>query len=323
MRRTEDVETLVLQIVERLPGLKTKPTKYRPFDPEDNGMLGWPGLNRRVYADFQPLELYGLGRVGTVGDGNCLLHSILFLLSPTYRGHDGKSRSAIADEFREVLKARTEELQTLADIAYPDIGGSAGLAESFEILQGDREEINLELAPLIARLYGVNLLAVQINDDMTLRPACVTWKEFDPTRPTILVNYLGGGMDFGNTGFVEGGHYEAILAPAVAASEEPEAAAAGAASGRRYTRKKPSVAKKSSASAAISLNEVTTQYVFMPGAPEIAGILSMFEEGCRPEMSVEAAALQAEINARRNAAAKNLLRRAIQRRRTRRATRRS
>lgn len=321
MRRTEDVETLVLQIVERLPGLKTKPTKYRPFDPEDNGMLGWPGLNRRVYADFQPLELYGLGRVGTVGDGNCLLHSILFLLSPTYRGHDGKSRSAIADEFREVLKARAEELETLADIAYPDIGGSAGLGESFEILQGHREEINLELAPLIARLYGVNLLAVQINDDMTLRPACVTWKEFNPAQPTILVNYIGGGMDFGDTGFVEGGHYEAILAPAVAVSEEPEEAGAAAGTSRRTTRKKSAAKKSSTSAAAISLNEVATQYVFMPGAPEIAGLLPLFEEGCRPEMSAEAMALQAEINARRNAAAKNLLRRAIHRRRTRRARR--
>jgi hypothetical protein len=157
----------------------------------------------------------------------------------------------------------------------------------------------------------VNLLAVQINPDMTLRPVCATWAGFDATRPTILVNYLGGGLDFGNVGFMEGGHYEAIFAPVVTASEEPSeaAAAAGAGARRRSTRR---TAKKK-APTYITLNEVATQYVFQPGAPLLAPILEMFETQCVPEMSEEAIALQARIRNRENAAAR-LIQQAIRRR---------
>lgn len=306
-----DVETLVNVIVQGLAGLKLGVTQYRQVAPDDNGMLRWPSGSRK-YADFQELSFYGLGRLGTVGDGNCLLHSILTLMSPTYRAHNGPSRSKIADAFRDVLKAREEQLRDLADAAFAEVGGSSALDESFDILREDREEINIELAPIIGSLYGVNLLAVQINEDMTLRPVCATWKSFDPTRPTILVNYLGGGLDFGNVGFTEGGHYEAILAPSVVMPEAPAAApaanaAAAAAPKRRATRKASAKAKPEEL--IVSLNEVATEYVFQPGDARLAPILEMFATGCREEMSEEAAALMAEIAAR-NAAGAAALRRA-------------
>jgi hypothetical protein len=320
LRTIEDVETLILTIVSARDDLDEAPTKYSTVRSDDDGMLHWPG-GRRKYAEFQSLEGYGLGRVGTVGDGNCLLHSLLFLLSPTYRAHDGDSRSEIADAFRDVLKAREAEIRDLADITYAEIGGASALEESFEILQGDREEINIELAPLIGRLYGVNLLAVQINPDMTLRPVCATWAGFDAARPTILVNYLGGGLDFGNVGFMEGGHYEAIFAPVVTASEEPSEAAAAASAGagaRRSTRRKAAPKKK--APTYVTLNEVATQYVLQPGAPSLAPILEMFETQCVPEMSEEAIALQARIRNREEVAAR-VIQQAIRRRaQTRRAT---
>lgn len=310
LRTIEDVETLIVTIVSGRDDLDEAPTKYSTVRSDDDGMLNWPG-GRRKYAEFQSLEGYGLGRVGTVGDGNCLLHSLLFLLSPTYRAHDGDSRSEIADAFREVLKAREDELRDMADIAYVEIGGASALEESFEILQGDREEINIELAPLIGRLYGVNLLAVQINPDMTLRPVCATWQGFDATRPTILVNYLGGGLDFGNVGFMEGGHYEAIFAPVVTVSEEPSEAASAGAGARRSTRRK--AASKKKAPTYITLNEVATQYVLQPGAPVLAPILEMFEVHCVPEMSPEALALRAQMQNRQEAAAR-VIQQAIRRR---------
>jgi hypothetical protein len=325
------VETLVNEIVARTPGLKHGATSFRQVDPDDNGMLKWASGSRK-YADFQNLELYGLGRLGTVGDGNCLIHSFLTALSPTYRAHDGKSRSAIADRFRKVLQARADELRDLADVTFAEVGGAAVLEESFGILMEYREEINIELAPLIGYLYGVNLLAVQINDDMTLRPVCATWKGFDPSRPTILVNYLGGGLDFGNVGFMEGGHYEAIIAPTVvvaAAAAAPEAnaaAAAGAGAGARARRSTRKASAKKKEDPIVSLNEVATQYVFMPGAAELAPVLAMFAAGCVEEMSPEAAALAAQIAAR-EATAANMVHRAlsryVQRHRTRKVAKRS
>jgi hypothetical protein len=297
-----DVETLVNVIVQSLPGLKLGVSEYRQVSPDDSGMLRW-ATGSRKYADFQELSLYDLGRLGTVGDGNCLLHSLLTLMSPSYRAHNGTSRSKIADAFRDVLKAREAQLRNLANTVFAEIGGSAALEESFEILREDREEINIELAPLIGSLYGVNLLAVQINDDMTFRPVCATWKGYDATRPTILVNYLGGGLDFGNVGFVEGGHYEAIIAPSVVM---PMEASAGAAAPRRATRKASS--KSKTEEPIVSLNEVATEYVFQPGDAHLAAILEMFATGCVEEMSPEAAALMANIAAR-NAAGAAALRR--------------
>jgi len=289
-----DVETLINVIVQGLPSLKLGVTEYRLVAPDDNGMLRWPTGSRK-YADIQELTLYGLGRLGTVGDGNCLIHSILTLMSPTYRSHNGPSRSLIADEFREVLKAREGKLRELADTTFAEIGGAVALEESFDILRGKREEINIELAPLIGALYGVNLLAVQINDDMTLKPACATWKGFDPTRPTILVNYLGGGMDFGDVGFVEGGHYESILAPTLVMP----------AVNRGTTRK---AGKSAAKEPIVSLNDVATEYVFQPGDAHLAAIMSLFEEGCREEMSEGAAAAIAMIAAREAGAAATLRR---------------
>lgn len=305
-RRVTDIETLVNLIVQRLPGLKYGVTEYRQVPSDSNDMLRWAAGSRK-YADFQMLPHYGLGRLGTVGDGNCLIHALLTVLSPTYRAHNGGSRSKIADAFRKVLRAREAELRDLADVTYFEIGGASALEESFEILRGHREEINIELAPLIGRLFDVNLLAVQINEDMTLRPACATWKGFDPSRPTVIVNYLGGGMNFGNANFVEGGHYESLFAPVVvtAAASSSEGAGAGAGAGakskRRTTRRKP-------VDPIVSLDEVATQYVFLPGAAELAPILSMFSTTCREEMSVEASTLAAEIAARETAAASTLKR---------------
>ena len=151
-----DIETLVIAIVADTPGLNIEPSHYTIVGLEkSDDMLSW-----KSPAELQQLIMPPLARVGTVGDGNCMLHSILYATSATYRAHNTKSRSKIADAFCKVLVEREEELKDLADAFFFEIGGAMGLEESFEILHGEREEINLELGLLIARLYGYNFLAV-------------------------------------------------------------------------------------------------------------------------------------------------------------------
>jgi hypothetical protein len=254
--------------------------------------------SKNKYAEIQVLSGGELARIGTVGDGNCLLHSFLFALSPTYRAHNKAARSIIADAFRNILKAREEELRNLADVTYPEIGGAAALEENFEILKRTRDrsgkediELNIEMAPLIAQLYGFNLLAVQVREDMSLHPVCATYISYNPELPTVLVNYIGGGLDIGNAaqGFMEGGHYEAIFAPTLVpvVEEAPPV-------GKRTTRKRKEEAPR------VSLDLVKTQFTFRHS--EIHGLLAKFERACKPELSAEAAALMAEIEARKMAA---------------------
>jgi hypothetical protein len=256
-------------------------------------MLQWED-SKHKYAQIQELPEGGLARIGTVGDGNCLLHSFLFALSPTYRSHNKAARSYIADEFRKILISRADELRNLADVTYPEIGGSAALEENFDILEGKREELNIEMAPLIAQLYGFNLLAVQVRGDMSLRPVCATYISYNPVLPTVLVNYLGGGLDIGNAaeGFMPGGHYEAIFAPILVPVVEEEAAPTG--TKKRTTRKRKEEAPR------VSLDLVKTRFTFRHS--DIHGLLAKFEKACKPELSAEAAALMAEIEARKMAA---------------------
>jgi hypothetical protein len=275
-----DIESAVIEIVESAPSLKHVIAAYKYADPASNDML-----TATKPIEIQVLPLKPLMRVGTVGDGNCLLHAILFSSSPTYRAHNKLSRTKISDEFRKILVAREEELLDLADAFYAEAGGAAALVESFEILKGKREEISLEMGPIIARLYGSNLLAIQVKEDISLKPATVTMTNYDPTLPTIVVNYIGGGLNFGNADFQSGGHYEVIIAGVVAAasssssssSEKSVGAAAGGAGSKTSARRK-TVKKKKAAPKTFTLNEVATKYIFQPEDPDLAHILDLFKE---------------------------------------------
>ena len=276
-----DVETIVQGIVATATRkMILARQEFEPIDPTVNDMLQWED-SKHKYAQIQDLP-GGFARVGTVGDGNCLLHSFLFALSPTYRAYNKAARSYIADEFRNILIARADELRALADATYFEIGGAVALEENFEILEGAREEIDIEMAPLIAQLYGFNLLVVQVRADMSIHPVCATYIAYNPALPTVLVNYIGGGLDIGNVGegFESGGHYEAMFAPVMVPVE-----LAGAAS-----RKKKADAPR------VALDNVRTQYIFRQ--TEIGELLVQFATACRPELSPEAAALMAEIAAR-------------------------
>ncbi len=268
-RYIPDIESLVIAIAADTPGLKIEPSHYKLVGADKaDDMLSW-----KSPTELQQLVMPPLARIGTVGDGNCMLHSILYATSATYRAHNTKSRSTIADAFREVLVEREEELKDLADVFFPEIGGATALEESFEILHGDREEINLELGLLIARLYGYNFLAVQVQPDLTMRPVRVTMRNRDDALPTIAVNYIGGGLNFGHEGFQEGGHYEVIISASLAAL--PAAASSSSSEHKKATSKKKT--RKAKKPVVIrTLNEHDTMYLFAADSAALMSLMAMF-----------------------------------------------
>jgi hypothetical protein len=273
--KKKTLEKLVAGIVAIEADMKISPTIYKLADADSNDMLGWGAP-----PEIQELPIPPLLRVGTVGDGNCMLHSLLFATSPTYRSHDADSRSVIADRFREILIAREEELKDLADVFFVEIGGAGALAESFDILHEGREEVNLELGLLIARLYGYNFLAVQVRDDMSLRPVRMTLTNRDETLPTILVNYIGGGLDFGQADFQADGHYEAIVAGTlaeIAAAKSSSSSSEKKGTSQRKTKKK---SKSKKAKKPVHLRSIedndAAEYVFQPGSDTLATVMALF-----------------------------------------------
>jgi hypothetical protein len=220
-------------------------------------MLSWT-----MPSQLQTVPGYSLARVGTIGDGNCLLHSILYLASPTYRAQGPRIRAEIADEFRSLLVDRQDALREHLDLMFADVGGAAAFEESMEVLQqfqpgGPREELPIELGGAIAGLYGLNFLAVQLTEDLTLRPVAQTMRGFDMERPTLLVNYIGGGVNIGNTGFQLGGHYEAMISPVFVAPS----------TNRRATRKKGTT---------LILDEERTSFMLEPGSEPMSILLTLF-----------------------------------------------
>ena len=211
LQTINDLETLVSVIIEQSnKRMREANPVYHVKTDADNEMLSWA-----PHTEIQQIPL-GFWRIGTIGDGNCMLHSLLTAASPSYRRQNKTNRQLIADTWRTVLSARVGELKDMADIFYFDVGGADAIADSFDIIHTRRDELSLEIGPLIARLYGHNFLAVQLDSELNMKPACQTRIQYDSTAPTILINYLGGGLNFGNAGFHESGHYEVIIRTSMA-----------------------------------------------------------------------------------------------------------
>jgi hypothetical protein len=218
MERINNLEELVqlfMRVAARVgKAIGTTKQSYRVLPYKTSGMLNW---NKPV--EIQTLPIPPFARIGAIGDGNCMLHSILFCLSPTYRTLDYDGRQFIADVWRQVLLARIDHLKGQADILYEEIGGWGALEESFDRLptpeHTTRRELDIEMAPLITRLYGHNCLAIQIHpDSLILAPVELTFRKFDARMPTVLINYLGGSTNAGAAGassFFTSGHYEPVI----------------------------------------------------------------------------------------------------------------
>lgn len=206
METINDLDLLVSTIIENKGAAVREATPvYHVKAARDNDMLSW-----MPKTEIQELSM-GLWRVGAIGDGNCMLHSLLTAMSPRYRRQNKTNRQYVADRLKTVLAARVEELKDLADIVYFNVGGASAIIDSFGALTRLRYELSLEMGALIARLYGHNFLAVQLDSDLTIKPACQTLAQYNPELPTVLINYIGGGLDFGNAEFQESGHYEVIF----------------------------------------------------------------------------------------------------------------
>jgi hypothetical protein len=265
-----DLETVVLSILAGYEVHKTKDPEYKVTT--SKAMLKWK----------QPVEVQqvtpDMWRVGAIGDGNCMVHSLLFAASPSYRQEGNKHRAIIADKFREILNTRIDELKDIADVMYAEMGGWEALAESFNILKRyKRSEVNIELGPVIARLYKLNFLAVNIQGG-ELKPQVLTYNDgrFDPALPSVLINYrswqilnLGRGSVSSGSGSSssssEAGpvanHYEVIIS----GHPTPKPAAA---SSKKKTRRKKNVTY---------IFPPETTYVFRPADPLLAPLMVEFE----------------------------------------------
>ena len=246
LQNINDLENLVVAIIDE-SGKRMRETKsvYYVKSDADNEMLGWA-----PHTEIQQIPL-GFWRIGAIGDGNCLLHSLLTAMSPTYRRQNKTNRQLIADRWREILVERIDELKDFADIFFFEIGGAAAIEDSFDIIYTERDELGLEIGPLIARLYGHNFLAIQLDSELNMKPACQTRIQYDSSLPTVLIHYMGGGLDIGNTNFHESGHYEVIIRTSMA--------------GLNTSRP-------------IEINELRTSYVLSHA--EVSAVLELFDERC-------------------------------------------
>lgn len=271
-------------------------------------MLSW-AVKRRTPKDAPPqfdlrVQIQDVGggfaRIGAIGDGNCMVHSLFTAASPTYRRQDMPTRQKIADKFRDILSIRIAELKEIANVVYEDIGGAEGLVDSFANLEGREEnstasktsssrksssrsssssissephirtEIDIELGPVIAQLYKFNFLAVRLDARLNMLPVKQTLYGRIPGLPTIFIHYSGGATDFGaGNAFGGQGHYEVFVRPVL----EGVAGGAGRATSSRRTtaRKSDSILP---ASGVVHLDEDET--IFMFSEEELASVLTKF-----------------------------------------------
>lgn len=224
--------------------------------------------------EIQGLPLEHFKRVAAIGDGNCMLHSFLFATSAIYRSHDNEMRGYLANEWRKQLIAKTEELNYEADIFYADSGRRVVIQETInELLPKGYTELGIEIGPIIARVYGHNWLAMGLDKTGALHPVRQSYNNFDPSKPTIVIHYLGGGLDFGqgNQGFRIGGHFETVIHTTISTANSPKLSkeASNKSKSKRTTAKKPK-------DKFITLPPESI-YVFTPGSHELQALLQLFQ----------------------------------------------
>lgn len=188
----------------------TVPPQYTVAKVKGNRYLKWgdPSVAKGI-IEIQQLADNAFWRVGAIGDGNCLLHSMFTAASPTYRRLTFKQKMKVVDKFRKILVLRVDTLKWIFDLINGPTLPAAEIPEIFENLEVYRSEIDIMLAPAIARLYGYNFLAVRITEDKKMEPVCQTLLGHDSSLSTIFIHHAGG----------TSGHYEVIIQP-VFMSEE-------------------------------------------------------------------------------------------------------
>jgi hypothetical protein len=222
---TNGMERFVRRFVEHYHQTHSKPLPINkaPFqladDKDQDDMLRWGtgGDPLEIQeVEWDNLLSNQLLRVGTVGDGSCLIHAILFATSHTYRNHSASAKTAIADAFRtHLFQIRGQLLQFASTQLFPPEENQLGIgmigaeesANSLEILQTkkgpNRQQISFEIGHVIAQYYGFNFIPIRIVED-SFEPEQeeAAYYKFDDRFPTILIHYMG------HQGY---GHYETII----------------------------------------------------------------------------------------------------------------
>lgn len=256
------IESSVLRILSKYKSHPQKTPEYSITTSDD--MLGWTSPTK-----IQRLP-DSMWRVGAIGDGNCMIHSILFAASPSYRMENNTYRAHIAKQIRHELNSRIPELEAIADILYSDIGGAMALEESFEILtEHISSELNLEMGPVICRLYGLNFLGVKVVEN-EIKPLVATYTDgrYNPDLPSIIVNYRAGrATNIGEKNAAKPmiGHYESIVLGDVMPKSKSLATFVPA-----------------------------TTYMFHPGDHQLTPLLTAFER-LKQAMDEEALALRIQV----------------------------
>ena len=186
---------------------------------------------------------------------------------------------------------------------YAAAGGSVVVEESFADLTEDRKELGIEFAPLIGRLYGYNVLAVRLDGTGALRPVRLTWNHFDETLPTVIIHYVGGGLDFAQDEFMADGHYEPVIYSEVVAGSEKSSE-----SQKRKTRRKGKGKGKAKAKAKTVTLSAETMYIFPPGAPQLVPILALFQNPSEGANAYTAEAAAKEAKAAKKSSSERSLR---------------
>lgn len=290
-------------IVKGLINQHLKRTVYSVMDPSSVSMLSW-----NVPQGIQFLT-GRVARVGTIGDGNCLLHAILFATSPAYRTCSQADRGILASQFREYLKAHEDDLRDEADALYTEEGGSEIFDHSFITLHDTAspppEELDIEMGLFVAAHLDLNFLAVKLTGDPVdpIEAVCLTFKGYDPDRDTIVVNYYGGGVDFGavaaGQSFTAGGHYEAVVDAVTMPTKLVAPYKAFAHSKTAAAKKKTtsSGTRKRTKGFPVILNDIKTSYLFTHDQLVDAGILDLFEPRCADEVAASVLAAVTEAAA--------------------------
>ena len=270
---------------------------YLAMDPAALTMLSWSQPQGIQFLTDR------IARVGTIGDGNCLLHAILFATSPSYRACNQNDRRVLARQFREYLKAHEDALRDEADALYAEEGGSGIFDHTFITLHDTAspppEELDIEMGLFVAAHLELNFLAVKLTGDPAdpMEAVCLTFKGYNPVRDTILVNYYGGGVDFGaaatGQSFTAGGHYEAVVdavtmptkltAPkkVLSHSKTVKSSSASAAAAKKKTTS--SGTRKRTKGFPVLLNDGLSSYLFTHDQLVTRGILDLFEPRCADE----------------------------------------
>ena len=276
---------------------------YLVTDPAAMTMLSWGQPQGIQFLTDR------IARVGTIGDGNCLLHAILFATSPSYRDCSSADRRILAKQFREYLKAHEDALRDEADTLYAEEGGSGIFDDSFITLHDTStpppEELDIEIGLFIAAHLGLNFLAVKLTGDSAdpIEAVCLTFKGYNPDRDTIVVNYYGGGVDFGavaaGESFTAGGHYEAVVdavtmptkltAPKKVLSHSKTLKSSSASASAAKKKTTSSGTRKRTKGFPVILNDGRSSYLFTHDQLVSRGILDLFEPRCADEAAAGAA----------------------------------